>query len=506
MPEDKIKKKKFMDVDIVHAGKQIVLPEGMDTKEGIKWLTKKMEQEEQMMSPNIPINAYPFDGLVAFSAAIREVFGYAAYKPIKGFFGDTPPQFISIPISPTETIECPIGEIHIPGIDGFLTVGAGEHNNAPCLVIGGEIKQKHFEKVKLLAEATKEMVKKHSIYQGKAISLGVRKEARKRNRDGRRQSAQETVHQTPPTFIDVSPLSADTLILPTIVEEQVKSLLWAPIEHSAECRKVGVPLKRGVLLEGPYGTGKSLTANLTVRKAVENGWTFISLADSDLLTTAVEMASWYQPAVIFAEDIDSILGTEERNSDVNAILNVVDGIDKTKEILVVLTTNHVERINRAMLRPGRLDAIIRFTPPDAEASERLLRLYAIQQDGSSLIDAKEDISAAANRIAGAPASMVRETVERSKLSAIQRTGNAEVLTGRDLEVAAAALSDHLGLMKGADPMAGLNPNLAVAGNSVAAGIISALKSNSKGGNGLDFSKVVGLLTGEPVAADADDED
>jgi SpoVK/Ycf46/Vps4 family AAA+-type ATPase len=65
-----------------------------------------------------------------------------------------------------------------------------------------------------------------------------------------------------------------------------------------------VPLKRGVLLEGPYGTGKTLTAFVTAKKCVENGWTFIMLDRVAALKEALTFARMYAPAVVFAEDID----------------------------------------------------------------------------------------------------------------------------------------------------------------------------------------------------------
>lgn len=472
------KRKLFKDVDIVNEGRKIILPEGMETGQAITWLRKKLEQEEEEMAPNIPISCYPFDGLVAFQKAIKQVFGYATYKPIPGFFGPTPPQFISVPIGPHEDVECPIGKIQIPGISGYILLNAGTHNKKPCLKIGGKIKNKDFAKIKELAEATKAIVKKESIYQGKAIRLGQRRDERGLNEFGDQESAHDSIHNHAPTFIKVDGIDEDNLVLPNTIEQQVKSLLWTPIEKTKVCRSTGVPLKRGVLLSGAYGTGKSLTGTITMKKAVDNGWTFINLADPDMLAVAIEMAAWYQPAVIFCEDIDQVIGTKERNADVNAILNVVDGIEKNKEIIVVVTTNHVEKINVAMIRPGRLDAIITFMPPDPEAAGRLLRLYAVTESGHSLISDDEDITAAAETMAGAPASMVREVVERAKLSAIARSGKADSINGKDLQIAADNIQDHLQLMQGVVEEHPIHPAIVAAGKSFGVGMANGMSDES----------------------------
>lgn len=464
------KRKSFKDVSVLQQGTQIIIPEQMEYPQAIDWLERKMAAENEVMGPNIPIPCYPFDGLVAFTAALKELFGFAEYKGTVSFWGKTPPQFISIPTSPTETIECPVGQIRIPGIDGYIQLGAGVHNSKPCLNIRGEIKRKHFPKVKELAERTKQVLLRDSIYRGKAITLGLRKEQRDPEK-----TKIENVMGTPPSFMTIPSAKAEQLILDPVTQQMVTSLLWTPIEQAEAVARYGVPPKRGVLLEGPYGTGKSLAAAITMRKAVESKWTFINLADADLLAIAVEMASWYEPAVIFAEDIDAVMAGEDRTSDMDTVLNVVDGIEKDKRIIIVLTTNHVERINSAFLRPGRLDAIIQFSPPDAKCAERLLRLYGRKEDGTNLIAQNEDISAAGELLQGSPAAMAREVVERSKLSAIARTGEAEQLSGQDLEVAAKALRRHRELLL-EKPKHTIDPTLHAAGQSLGSGFAHGMQA------------------------------
>ena len=69
------------------------------------------------------------------------------------------------------------------------------------------------------------------------------------------------------------------------------------------------------------------------------------------------------------------------------ILNVIDGIEsKGTEIITVLTTNNLGNITSAMLRPGRLDAIVSVRAPDAKAAQQLVRLYA-----GTLLAADDDL-------------------------------------------------------------------------------------------------------------------
>jgi transitional endoplasmic reticulum ATPase len=131
----------------------------------------------------------------------------------------------------------------------------------------------------------------------------------------------------------------------------------------------------------------------------------------------------------------------------NDILNTIDGVDmKRAEQIVVLTTNHVDRINRAMLRPGRLDAVISVLPPDAQAVTQLMRHYArgLLNDATD-----ESLQSAAKLLEGQIPSIVREVVERSKLAAVFRVGKGGdvTLVGEDLTVAAKGMLAHMKLLE-----------------------------------------------------------
>lgn len=466
----KRERKVFKQLEVVHKGNELILPEGMEISQAIPWLLDLLAEQNEMTQPDIRIKCFPFDGLIALRDAIVEVFGFSKVDPIRTWFGPVPPTVLSIPTSPTETTEVVMGEIKIPGIHGHIQVVPSTTQNKPCLLITGEVRKKDFPKVKMLSEVTRRIISERSIYRGKAIQLGLRPEERNVNpKTGGKETSKESVHNHPPVFLSVPDVHKDNLILPKRIQAQVNAYLLAPIEKTAVCRARGIPLKRGILLSGPYGTGKTLTASLTMRTAVDNGWTFISLADADMLSLAIDIASWYQPCVIFVEDIDSVLGTQDRGPDINAILNVIDGIDKSREIMVVTTTNHADEINKAMLRPGRIDAIVQFTAPDADAAERLMRLY-----GGEMIAADENIAAAAKTLEGAPAAMVRECVERAKLAQIDLTGDATTLSGESLAIAADNLADHRRMLEGKTEEDSLTPALKDLGEALGKGIATGL--------------------------------
>ena len=124
---------------------------------------------------------------------------------------------------------------------------------------------------------------------------------------------------------------------------------------------------------------------------------------------------------------------------------MIDGISsKGTEIMVVLTSNHVEKINRAMLRPGRLDAVITITAPDQQAVKRLIRLY-----GRELVDPNDELELASAVLTGQIPAIIRECTERAKLYAIGRSDddNSLQITDEDVHGAAVGMKPHMDLLE-----------------------------------------------------------
>lgn len=458
------KKSKPKIVDVIHQGEKIILPEGMSAKEGITWLQRKDQEDNQMVVIIEEVHTFPLDGALAFAKALSRIYGFTALVPSRGWFS-TPPFMVSVNTGVGTTEQVPWGNVQVPDIDGVLCTQIGLFEKRPILTIRAEVRQRERFKVKRIAELAREIVRNESIYKGKALKMSFPD-----------LEHEEWQVEDAPQFLDLSKVKADELIFEEDVADQINISLFTPIEKTEMCLLHKVPLKRGVLLEGPYGVGKTQTAYVTARKAQDNNWTFIYLDDIDDLAQAMLFAQAYQPAVIFAEDIDQVVGDQERDSDTNGILNTIDGvIAKDSQVIVVLTTNHVETINKAMLRPGRLDAVISIRPPDTKAVERLIRLYA-----RGLILEGEDLSSASKLMAGQQPASVREVVERSKLAAISRAGDATflTLTGKDLESASKGMVAHLELLRTVE--VDTRPSLEKAASTIAEAIKNDPLQNGSG--------------------------
>jgi SpoVK/Ycf46/Vps4 family AAA+-type ATPase len=251
-----------------------------------------------------------------------------------------------------------------------------------------------------------------------------------------------------PKFMDVSEVNESGLILNRSTMRDLEANVFMLIEQTEACRKNGIGLKYGLLLAGKYGTGKTLTARVMASKAVRNGWTYIYLKTGTRIATALKLAEHYAPAVVFTEDIDDIV-CGERNQHLNEILNVMDGVDtKDKPIITIVTTNHPEKINKACLRPGRIDKVIRYHEPDAETAARFVQMYAKDDDDKSLLSDDVDLVKVGEAMAGFVPAFIAESVQMAKRFAMCRN-HADIGTGvttDDLLDAAAQAKDQIAMM------------------------------------------------------------
>ena len=424
--------------EIERQGTKIILPalpEWMSYDDGIAALKKAKKDEETNVSVDETIQRYPSEGAIAFAKALDKVFGFTQQVAIPGFFGDTPPKFISIPTGWGEVSQAPWGRIVIPGIPGYLETSTTLKGKRVYFRVTGIVQKKYKQAFFDVIAETRRVADAESIYKGKAWQV-------------------EFPDPTKPGFdpflsapmpMDLRGVREDELVFSDTVMEQVNMGIFTPLRQIAACRALGVPLKRGVLLAGKYGTGKTLTARIAAKVAAENNVTFFHLKDVAALPRCIEVARDYQPAMIFAEDIDRVMGGSERTEEINLILNTIDGIDsKRSELMVVLTTNDMAKINTAMQREGRLDMTINMLPPDAPAVERLLRMY-----GRGLIPADEDLTQVCEMLAGQIPAAIREVVERAKLAQLSTYGMTlgsgykyDHITSTALRIAAQSLLDQ----------------------------------------------------------------
>lgn len=422
-----------IDLSLKREGTQIVLPSlpaPMTLRAAKSAIERMIKSEETEFAISETVPYHFFDGLVAFAKALKERYGQAMAVPTEGFFGPNPPRMIPVRTGtgPNDVIQVPYGEFNLPNVKGSVKTQYVMSRGIPCLSISAVIWQRDKDVVLDLVLLTKIFCKKESIYKGKAIVLD-------KNEAGKLDFEDQLKFFDPFIGTEVPIFDAET-------DNLIEQTVLTPIRRADVCRKNGIPLKRGVLLEGPYGTGKSLVAKTVAKECVKAGWTFISCTEATAIKYAAHFARMYQPCVLFAEDMDRI--ADQRGDDANSLINDIDGVvSKTDEIMVVFTTNFPEKIDKAFLRPGRLDAVISLKAPQKEAIEALVRQYA---GGSLSPDTK--LVKTHPLLAGKIPAVIREVTERAKLAMVM-TGNT-VITDDDLYVSALSMQNHLDILARAE--------------------------------------------------------
>jgi transitional endoplasmic reticulum ATPase len=416
-----------IDTVVKHAGKQIVLPADpgeMEFGDAIKTLKRIQKQEEQEFDVHEVVKGAPWDTLVAVYRAMQEIYGVVLSESRQTFFGELKPDFVTVFTgpAPSDRIQVPMGQMSLPGVKSPINVFAREDGTH----IISSVRKKDRARLIEIVNLARRMIEEQSVYKGKAIRLLV-------DEDG------DLEFSNQPEFLDLSAVKETDMVHTADTEAQIRTSIFSPLRNTDGCRKNKIPLKRGILLEGRYGTGKTLTARVAAKIATDNGWTFLMLNRSQGLKAALDFARQYQPCVIFAEDIDRCADRDDE--EVNDLVNLLDGLDtKTSEIMVVLTTNYIEKIDQAILRPGRLDAVISIDAPDAETAQRIIRAYA-----GNLLEPDIDLSEAGELLSGQIPATIREAVERAKLAMLSE-GHAR-LTAEDIRIAALGMRRHMALLE-----------------------------------------------------------
>lgn len=426
-------------VDIVRHGEQLLIPETMSMEDAVELLERRIAYDAQEVAFSENFEVFPWDGANALDAVLTERYGWAPATATPSMFGPQPPKMITIDIGYGERKEVAWGRFSLPNIAGFIQCSADKVRGRLVFKVDAKVLRRDEDNIKKLFRELRAKLNEESIYRGKAFKM------RFRNDDG------DVLEMPEPQFINHMDIDPATLVYATDVQASIETNLFTPIRRIRDCKANGIPVKRGVLLGGMYGCGKTLAAKVAARLAVEQGVTYLYVQRADELADAVEFVKMYSNpgAVIFCEDIDRAVNGN-RSTEMDDILNIIDGIDtKSANIITVLTTNNLNAINPAMLRPGRLDAVINVTEPDAPAAEKLVRIY-----GGSTIAADLDLTEVGEALAGQIPAVIAEVVKRAKLSQLKLQEEGTVVEN----ITAQALLDSMNSMRDQVSMLKLETN------------------------------------------------
>ena len=179
----------------------------------------------------------------------------------------------------------------------------------------------------------------------------------------------------------------------------IESVEW-PLKYPEAFLSVGVRPPRGILLHGLPGTGKTL---LVRALATESNLNFISVKGPELLSKWVgeseravreifRKARQAAPALIFFDEIDSIVPARGTGSETNVTERVVsqfltelDGLEELKDVIIIAATNRPDLLDSSLLRPGRFDRLIYIPMPDKEARKNIFEIYLARMAVSGVL-------------------------------------------------------------------------------------------------------------------------
>ncbi len=174
------------------------------------------------------------------------------------------------------------------------------------------------------------------------------------------------------------------------VKEELKQAIEWPLKNPKAFRDMGIRPPSGVLLFGPPGCGKTLLAKAIASESDAN---FISVKGPELISKWVgesekgirkifRKARQVSPSIVFFDEIDSIASRRGSGNDsnvtervVNQLLTELDGVETLKDVVFVAATNRPDLIDPSILRPGRIDKLIRIDAPDKKTRKKILEVH-----------------------------------------------------------------------------------------------------------------------------------
>jgi cell division protease FtsH len=221
------------------------------------------------------------------------------------------------------------------------------------------------------------------------------------------------------------------------------------LRNPAVWQASGARIPRGILLEGPPGTGKTHLARAVageagVRFFVASGSEFVEMligVGAARVRDLFESAGKVAPAVIFIDELDAIgrrrgSGTatwnEERELTLNQLLASMDGFQPTDRIVVIGATNRADILDPALVRPGRFDVLLSLPPLDVPGRRQVLGIHA---RGKSL--GEVDLDRWAERTGGATGALLEQLMNEAALEAVRRRKARGVVAVRDEDLATA---------------------------------------------------------------------
>jgi cell division protease FtsH len=200
-------------------------------------------------------------------------------------------------------------------------------------------------------------------------------------------------------------------VMPRVKPQQIKpssnqSVAWKDIAGADEAKaelqeiveflrdpkqfeKLGAKVPKGILLHGPPGTGKTLLAKAVAHESgaqffAQSAAAFVEMfagLGAARIRRLFAIARKQEPAIIFIDELDAVGGRRgadfsgEKDQTLNQLLVEMDGFATSGRLVVIAASNLLDKLDPALLRPGRFDRQIFVTPPDVRGRKGVLGVH-----------------------------------------------------------------------------------------------------------------------------------
>jgi cell division protease FtsH len=253
-------------------------------------------------------------------------------------------------------------------------------------------------------------------------------------------------------------------VMPRVKPQQIKpsssqSVAWKDIagvdEAKAELQeiveflrdpkqfeKLGAKVPKGILLHGPPGTGKTLLAKAVAHESgaqffAQSAAAFVEMfagLGAARIRRLFAIARKHEPAIIFIDELDAVGGRRgadlsgEKDQTLNQLLVEMDGFSTSGRLVVIAASNLLEKLDPALLRPGRFDRQIFVTPPDVKGRMGVLDVHT---RGKPLQDV--DLGLVAQQTSGLTGADLANICNEAAIFAARR--KARTITDQDFDSA-----------------------------------------------------------------------
>ena len=306
-------------------------------------------------------------------------------------------------------------------VDSFWVLPAGvarQHGGIPCVIRVRQGPQPHQTTLEVAARSAREgtaqierlvrLSAEHSIYRNHLLDLEVTGEVRDEDGNIEHNENLDLVFKAPPRIG-----SADI-----VLDDKVAGALERNVLDFHRRREtltaLGLPSRRGVLLYGPPGTGKTYTCKYLTSQLAGTITTLVASGESLLrVRTICNLARMLQPSLVVLEDVDLVYASREsglgHNASLGKLMDELDGFGRDDRIIFVLTTNAIDRVERAISdRPGRISQCVFLGPPSDPLRHRYLQAQLVPYDGSAL-----DLDRLTDMTGGTTQAFLKELVFRA---------------------------------------------------------------------------------------------